>query len=182
MQSVSNPDASSVRKITAEGLSRLDQSSFISVLGDIFEHSPWVAEGAWPFRPFADADALHKRMVEVVRNASRRAQHDLICAHPDLAGKAAIAGEITDASKREQAGSGLGSLTKDEFVRFQELNTAYKAKFGFPFIMAVRGNIKTDIMAGFAERLKNSPDQEFERALGEIAKIAGFRLHELIPG
>ena len=82
MPSVSDPDASSVRKITAEGLSRLNQCSFISVLGDIFEHSPWVAEGAWPFRPFADADALHKRMVEVVRNASRRAQHDLICAHP----------------------------------------------------------------------------------------------------
>jgi len=158
MPSVSNPGASSVRKITAEGLSRLDQSSFISVLGDILEHSPWVAEGTWPFRPFADADALHKRMVEVVRNASRRAQHDLICAHPDLAGKAAIAGEITDASKREQAGSGLGSL------------------------LAVRGSNKTDILAGFAERLKNSPDQEFERALGEIAKIAGFRLHELIPG
>ena len=98
MPPVSTPDASSARKITAEGLPA--SISFISVLGDIFEHSPWVAEGAWPFRPFARADALHKRMVEVVRNASRRAQHDLICAHPDLAGKAAIAGEITDASKR----------------------------------------------------------------------------------
>lgn len=181
MPSVSNPDDSSERKITAEGLSRLDQRSFISILGDIFEHSPWVAEGAWPFRPFADADALHKRMVEVVWNASRRAQQDLICAHPDLAGKAAIAGEITDASKREQAGSGLASLTPDEFARFQELNAAYKAKFGFPFIMAVRGSDKTDILAGFVERLKNSPDQEFDRALGEIAKIAGFRLNELIP-
>ena len=180
MPPVSNSDASSVSKITAEELSRLDQSSFISVLGDIFEYSPWVAEGAWSFRPFADADALHSRMVEVVRNASRRAQYDLICAHPDLAGKAAIADEITDASKREQAGSGLGSLTPDEFERFQELNAAYKAKFGFPFIMAVRGSNKTDILAGFVERLKNSPDQEFDRALGEIAKIAGFRLHELI--
>jgi 2-oxo-4-hydroxy-4-carboxy-5-ureidoimidazoline decarboxylase len=182
MPSVSTPDASSARKITAEGLSRLDESSFISVLGDIFEHSPWVAEGAWPFRPFASADALHKRMVEVVRNASRREQHDLVSAHPDLAGKAAIAGEITEASKREQAGSGLGNLTPDEFVRFQELNAAYKAKFGFPFIMAVRGSNKTDILAGFVERLKNSPDQEFDRALEEIAKIAGFRLHELISG
>ena len=180
MPSTSNPPASSGRKFTAEELSRLDQSSFVSVLGDIFEHSPWVAEGAWSFRPFADTEALHKRMVEVVRSASRRARHDLISAHPDLAGKAAIAGEITDASKREQAGSGLGSLTPDEFARFQELNDAYKAKFGFPFIMAVRGSNKREILAGFVERLKNSPDEEFDRAVGEIAKIAGFRLHELI--
>jgi OHCU decarboxylase len=158
-----------VRKITAEELSRLDQSSFISVMGDIFEHSPWVAESACS-RRFDDTEALRKRMVEVVRNASRRAQHDRICAHPDLAGKAAIAGEITDASKREQSGSGLGSLTPDEFARFQELNAVYKTKFGFPFIMAVRGSNKTDILAGFVERLKNSPDQEFDHGVAEKQK------------
>ena len=167
-------------RITPEELSRMDKSAFIATLGDIFEHSPWVAEGAWPSRPFVDAHELHVRMVEVVRAADRKAQHALICAHPDLAGKAAIAGEITDASKREQAGSGLGQLTPDEFARFQELNAAYKRKFGFPFIMAVRGSHKDLILAGFTERLENSPEAEFERALSEIEKIAQFRLQELL--
>jgi 2-oxo-4-hydroxy-4-carboxy-5-ureidoimidazoline decarboxylase len=119
-------------------------------------------------------------MVEVVRQAGYQAQHDLINAHPDLAGKAAIAGEITDASKREQASSGLGQLTPDEFARFQDLNAAYKKKFGFPFIMAVRGSSKGEILEAFVERLRNTPEEEFDRALGEIEKIARFRLQELV--
>ena len=182
MPSASNAGNESGRGLTPEALSRLDQRSFVSTLGDIFEHSPWVAEGVWRLRPFASADDLHARMVEIVRQAGRQAQHDLINAHPDLAGKAAIAGEITDASKREQAGSGLGQLTPDEFARFQELNAAYKEKFGFPFIMAVRGSGKQEILDAFPERLRNTPDEEFGRALGEIEKIARFRLRELVQG
>ncbi len=182
MPTASDPTNPSRPGLTAEELSRMDESRFVSTLGDIFEHSPWVAEGAWRSRPFASADDLHARMVEVVRQAGRDAQRALINAHPDLAGKAAIAGEITDASKREQAGSGLGQLTPDEFACFQELNAAYKKKFGFPFIMAVRGSDKRKILEAFPERLRNSPDEEFDRALGEIAKIAGFRLHEIVQG
>ena len=166
--------------MTPAELAGLDREAFLAAFGDVFEHSPWVAEGAWKRAPFRSLDPLHAAMVQVLREAGEERQLALIRAHPDLAGKAAIQGELTSASTEEQARSGLSSLTPEEFARFQELNEAYKARFGFPFIMAVRHSNKHAILNGFEERLQNTVEAEKERALSEIGKIARFRLETLI--
>ncbi|MEM6431540.1 MAG: 2-oxo-4-hydroxy-4-carboxy-5-ureidoimidazoline decarboxylase [Deinococcota bacterium] len=166
--------------MTLDDLNTLDQQAFTSTLADIFEHSPWVAENTCPARPFSSVDALHHAMTRAMYNASEQQQLDLICAHPDLAGKAARAGNVTDSSKQEQAGAGLDQLTEDEFARFHDLNTRYQSQFGFPFILAVKGHTKTSILAAFETRLNNSQADEHKTALAEIAKIARFRLEALL--
>lgn len=153
---------------------------FVKTLGGIFEHSPWIAERAWHKRPFASVTAFHQTMCDVVRDASEEKQLELIRAHPDLAGKAALAGDLTDSSKREQAGAGLDRLSAEEYQHFHALNDAYKAKFNFPFILAVKGHTKESILQSFEERLPNSLEAEKARALEEIYKIAGFRLEALL--
>ena len=133
-------------------LNELNQSSrtdFVETLGGIFEHSPWVAEGAFLERPFETLDALHACMVRVVDAAGLDRQLGLIRAHPDLAGKAARAGNLTESSTREQAGAGLDRLTDTEYERFHELNNAYKEKFDFPIILAVKGHTKHSILEAF---------------------------------
>jgi OHCU decarboxylase len=115
-----------------------------------------------------------------MRRASRRRQLALIRAHPDLAGRAAIRAELTAASSAEQAGAGLDQCTRAEFVRFHELNDKYRKQFGFPFILAVKGKSRREILAAFEERLGNSVEAEFEEALTQIARIARFRLDDLI--
>ena len=167
-------------RIRGSELRALDQKAFVARFGDVFEHSPWVAEEAWQAGPFEDLERLREAMIQAVGRAGRERQLALIRAHPDLAGKAAIRGELTDASRREQAGSGLSQLSPEEFARFQELNDGYQRKFGFPFIMAVKHSNKDEILRAFAERLDNAPEQELERALEEIGKIAGYRLAELV--
>jgi 2-oxo-4-hydroxy-4-carboxy-5-ureidoimidazoline decarboxylase len=119
-------------------------------------------------------------MVAAIDAAGREAQLALIRAHPDLAGKAALAGELTQESTSEQKGAGLDALTKDEFARFHELNDAYKERFGFPFILAVRGHDKHSILAAFERRLEHSPEDEIAEALAQIARIGAFRLNDLI--
>lgn len=119
-------------------------------------------------------------MVEVVERAPHERQLELIRAHPDLAGKAARAGDLTSDSKREQAGAGLDDLSEQEFQRFHELNSAYMQTFGFPFILAVKGHDKTSILASFEIRLKNNPEAEIAKALTEVSKIAKFRLDTLL--
>ncbi len=166
--------------MTPSELAGLGRDAFVATFGDVFEHSPWVAEGAWEQGPFHRLDGLHAAMVEVLHEAGEERQLALIRAHPDLAGKAAIQGELTAASTEEQARSGLSSLTPEEFARFQGLNDAYKDRFGIPFIMAVRHSNKDAILNGFEERLRNTPEAERERALAEIGKIARFRLEALI--
>jgi 2-oxo-4-hydroxy-4-carboxy-5-ureidoimidazoline decarboxylase len=166
--------------MTPADLAGLDREAFLAAFGDVFEHSPWVAEGAWKRAPFRSLDSLLAAMLQVLHEAGEERQLALVRAHPDLAGKAAIRGELTAASGEEQARSGLSSLTPAEFARFQELNDAYKAKFGFPFIMAVRHSNKVAILNGFEERLVNTREAELERALSEIGKIARFRLEALI--
>jgi 2-oxo-4-hydroxy-4-carboxy-5-ureidoimidazoline decarboxylase len=161
-------------------LNRLDQEAFTRTLAGIFEHSPWIAEGSWRKRPFASVAELHQAMCDVVRDASEEKQLGLIRAHPDLAGKAALAGDLTDNSKLEQAGAGLDRLTGEEYKYFHELNDAYKQKFNFPFILAVKGHTKESILKSFEERLPNSLEAEKARALEEIYKIAGFRLEALL--
>lgn len=166
--------------LTLRTLNAMPEEAFVQTLGDIFEHSPWVAEGAGPGRPYSSIGVLHDAMCAVVRQAGEERQLQLIRAHPDLAGKAARAGALTEASTGEQRGAGLDRLTDDEYRTFERLNNAYKARFAFPFIIAVRGLDKHDILAAFETRLQNDRDRERQTALDQIARIARFRLNALI--
>lgn len=162
--------------------SALSRSAFIEAFADIYEHSPWVAEKAYELGLDASLDeveTLHQRMAEILLSASHEAQLALINAHPDLAGKAAVRGELTASSTSEQAGAGIHECSAEEFARFTELNDAYKARFGFPFIKAVKGSNRHQILAAFEQRIHNTPEQEFATALAEINKIALFRLQQL---
>ena len=159
--------------------SQLDRSAFVATFGDIYEHSPWVAERAWEAGLASDQDSpagLAAAMGEVLRSASVEHQLEVIRAHPDLAGKAALAGELTDDSTREQAGAGLDQCSPEELARFERLNAAYKAKFGFPFVMAVKGNDRHDILTAFETRLDNDPAEERRTAVEQINRIALLRL------
>lgn len=169
-------------KLRLEHLNQLTRDEFTSLLGSIFEHSPWVAEAAFAYRPFQTVEELHKSMVKSVQTASSEKQLSLIRAHPDLAGKAARAGHLSSSSSKEQAGAGLGNLTDDEYESFHQLNNAYQIKFEFPFILAVKGHNKHSILEAFRTRLKHSRKQELETALVQIAQIAKFRLEDLIDG
>jgi len=160
-------------------LSALPEAEFVTTLGGIFEGSPWIARKIYEKRPFGSLDELHCAMCDAVAGAGVEAQLELIRAHPDLAGKAALAGELTAASSREQAGAGLGSLSEDEYGRFHSLNGRYRACFGFPFILAVRGHSKTSILEAFEARLPNTPEAERVQSLSEIYRIARFRLEAL---
>lgn len=162
--------------------SELNQSEFVSVFGGVYEHSPWVAEQVWNAGLTDQMDEIEKlaaAMAAMVGKTDYQRKLELINAHPDLAGKAAVRGELTVSSTSEQASAGLGDCTEEEFEKFQSYNIAYKEKFGFPFIKAVRNSNRHEILAGFEERLKNDADTEFKAALNEIDKIAAFRLQEL---
>ena len=155
---------------------------FIKAFGGIYEHSPWVAERSWEAgitEKHDEIGVLADLMARIVAVADEEEKRALIKAHPDLAGKAAVHGELTMASASEQSGAGLGDCTAAEYAAFQTYNKAYKNKFGFPFIKAVKNSNRYDILAGFEERLKNTAEQEFQTALAEIDKIARFRLMEL---
>lgn len=157
-------------------VNQMSQAEFVNALGAVFENTPNVAYRVWNQRPFANVAELHQRMVALVKSASRDEQLTLIQAHPDLGTKAKMA----EASVKEQAGVGLTQLSFEEYNRLQSLNQAYKDKFGFPFIVAVKQHTKDSILATFERRLENSLSQEMEQALTEISQIARFRLLELI--
>jgi len=171
------------------GLSTADatEEDFVARYGAVFERSPWVARAAWPRAPFAGVDELHEAMVAAVRAAPRADQLALIRAHPELAGGNPVgaaetaAGELTEASTREQASAGLDRLTAGELERWRALNREYFDRFGFPLVVCVREHTKDSILAWAQERLGNDPDQEVEVALEEIAKIARLRLEEIGP-
>ena len=155
---------------------------FVARFGSVYEHSPWIAEAVYRRRltPAEDRpDGLAAAVGEVLAEAEPDSKLALIRAHPDLAGRAAIAGDLTDASKSEQASAGLDRCTPEEHRRFQELNEAYKSKFGFPFILAVAGKTRHDILAAFEERIANGPEDEFATALDQINRIALLRLRAL---
>lgn len=166
--------------MTLDQLNALDREAFTRALGAVFEHSPWVAERAWPQRPFASLEALHAAMCEAVRQAGPAAQLNLIRAHPQLAGKAAIAGELSADSAREQRGAGLDQCSAEEYLRLTELNAHYQARFGFPYILAVRGHTRTSILADLAARLPNARQAEMLEALRQIERIAALRLADLV--
>ena len=167
---------SGATEVTDAELAALDHAAFLAAFADVFEHSAWIAEGAWIRAPFKSFDALSDALVDVLDAAGPVAAVTLLRAHPDLAGLAALAGDLTADSRAEQKASGLASLTPDELARFTRLNEAYKAKFGFPFVMAVRKSGKDAILAAFDDRLKNDRKAELVRAIAEIKIIAGLRL------
>jgi OHCU decarboxylase len=155
----------------------VDSHDFIARYGAIYEHSPWVAERVAIFAAdIEDKNRLADLMADCVDNADTEKQLVLIRAHPDLAGKLQVAGELTDESTQEQASAGLDQCSKIEYERFQALNDAYKEKFGFPFVMAVRKSNREEILEAFGARLQNDYDAEFETALTEIHKIARLRI------
>jgi 2-oxo-4-hydroxy-4-carboxy-5-ureidoimidazoline decarboxylase len=165
--------------MTLPQLNSTSIEEFVRVVGPVFEHSPWIAEAAWPQRPFASVEAVHAALCETVRGADEEKQLALIRAHPDLVGKLALAGQLTKESTGEQASAGLGNLTPEEVALFQQNNAAYKEKFGFPFVICARLNKKEAILNGFKVRLQNSREQEIQVALTEIFKIAELRLRDL---
>ena len=154
-------------------------------LGGIYEHSTWVAKtllAGGITQVDNDPDHLAQRMKLIVDVASDEAKLTLLRAHPELAGKLAVAGNLTAESTAEQAGAGLDKCSTEEFEQFQRLNTDYTVKFGHPFIIAVRGLSRTDILAAFHNRIGNDPATEFKTALNEVHKIAKFRILELFTG
>ena len=167
-------------KTTIENINSLDAEQFVELLGGVYEHSPWMAERAHSKQPFADVAAMLSAMRETLAVAEKDEQLGLIRAHPDLAGIAAVRGELTVESTSEQAGAGLGDLTEAEFVKFTDLNNRYKERFDFPFIMAVKNATKQQIIAGFKSRIENQPDDEFATALEQINRIASFRIADLV--
>jgi 2-oxo-4-hydroxy-4-carboxy-5-ureidoimidazoline decarboxylase len=154
----------------------MEQAQFVESLGWVFEHSPWVAERAWQRRPFASRDQLWARMNEEVASAAREEQLALLRAHPDLGTRA----KISPRSTVEQAGVGLDRLTAEEHARLMELNERYRAKLGFPFLYAVKGSDKFAILEALGRRIGNSPADEFEEALRQVYRIAGFRLESQV--
>jgi len=167
-------------KYSLAALNELDKKTFVRVIGPVFEQSPWIAEATWPKRPFANRGALHAALCETVAGAGPEKQLALIRAHPDLVGRAALAGTLTRESANEQAGAGLNRLTPEETELFRKNNAAYRAKFGLPFVVCARLNRKEAMLNGFRARLLNSREQEIQTALREIFKIAELRLNDLI--
>jgi 2-oxo-4-hydroxy-4-carboxy-5-ureidoimidazoline decarboxylase len=166
--------------MTLDDVNRLDQADFVRRLGGIIEHSPWIADATWHERPFASVDALHAAMVGALASAPVDTQLAVIRAHPELAGKAAIRGEMTADSIDEQGSAGLTQCSPNEFARLSALNRGYNAKFGFPFIIAVKGLDRATIIERFVARLDNDRATEFNEALAQIARISRLRLAQLL--
>jgi 2-oxo-4-hydroxy-4-carboxy-5-ureidoimidazoline decarboxylase len=162
--------------MTIGELNLLDRVDFVEAVGWIFEDSPWVAERAFDARPFAGLDALHGAMTEQVENATFAERLALLKAHPDLGTRA----RLSPASTEEQAGAGLDSLTPGEFEQLQRLNAAYRSRFGFPFLLAVKGATKQDVLRALQARMESSPEDEFREAVRQVYRIARFRLEDLI--
>jgi 2-oxo-4-hydroxy-4-carboxy-5-ureidoimidazoline decarboxylase len=157
-------------------IDRMDRNQFVQALGEIFERTPTVAAQAWHHRPFSSLDDLHQKMMAIVMGFDRDRKLALARAHPDLGSKVKMA----PSSVQEQAGVGLDRLNSDEYTRFQQLNQAYLAKFGFPFIVAVKNHTKQSILEAFDRRLQNSAEVELATAIEEISQIARFRLLAIV--
>ncbi|MDQ3657546.1 MAG: urate oxidase [Chloroflexota bacterium] len=167
---------------TIGAINALAEDDAVELLGGLFEHSPWIVRDTWPRAPFASVERLHAALCETLRSAPRDRQIALIGAHPDLVGRAALAGTLTRESTAEQQAAGLGpdDLTADDIERFTRSNAEYQARFGFPFVICARANRKASILAGFERRLGNDSDTERRTALAEIERIAWYRLADLV--
>jgi 2-oxo-4-hydroxy-4-carboxy-5-ureidoimidazoline decarboxylase len=161
-------------------VNEMSQAQFVGVFGDIFEHTPAVAEAAWGRRPFPSREALAEAMGDVVRAWPPAQVKKLICAHPDLVGQLARQGGLTATSQHEQAAAGLASLSPAEAAQFDKWNRAYRAKFGFPFVICARLNRKAAIMEAFPRRLEQTEEEEVRTAVEEICQIARLRLEDRV--
>jgi OHCU decarboxylase len=163
-------------------INALNDDDAVELLGGLFEHSPWIVRDTWRRTPFASVEGLHQALCETVQSVAADRQLALIGAHPDLVGRAALAGTLTHESTAEQRAAGLGpdDLTVDDVERFTGYNAEYQARFGLPFVICARDNRKASILAGFERRLGNDPDTERRTALAEIERIAWYRLTDLV--
>lgn len=162
--------------MTLPQINEFSLENFVQALGWVFEDSPWVAEGAWKLRPFASLAALHNAMRQQVEDATPERQLALLRAHPDLGNRV----RMSQASTREQAGAGLNQLTDEEQESLLALNTQYRERFGFPFLLAVKGCSNRDIVEALRRRMHATPESEFREALLQVYRIAWFRLEELV--
>ena len=165
--------------ITLAVLNALSDADYCRHLDGLYEHSPWVVARSAAHRPFTSLAALKYRLARVVREAGADEQLALIRAHPELASRAAVAGDLTDDSKREQGRAGLLHCSPEEFEQLRSLNAQYRDKFGFPFIIAVSGLNRSDIISAMAKRILNSRDEELAEALLQVDRIAQIRLAAL---
>ncbi|WP_049736084.1 2-oxo-4-hydroxy-4-carboxy-5-ureidoimidazoline decarboxylase [Rhizobium ecuadorense] len=162
----------------------LSREDFVSRFGGVFEHSPFIAERAYDAGSVTEpltASGVHAALAAVFRAASPEERLGVLRAHPDLAGRLAVSGELTEDSRKEQSGAGLDRLSPAEHARFTELNSAYVEKYGFPFIIAVKGLGKEDILEAFETRIGNRRDEEFSTATAQVEKIALLRLTSMLP-
>ncbi len=166
--------------ISLAAVNSMSDCAFTATFGGIAEHAQWVAEGAANARPFEDLNAMTHAFHAAIMAAGDEAKLALLNAHPDLAGKAAINGDLTDHSTAEQAGAGLDSLSQEEYDRFTAYNEAYKRRNGFPFILAVKNASKQDILDAFARRANNDAREEFTEALRQVCRIVGFRIEATV--
>jgi 2-oxo-4-hydroxy-4-carboxy-5-ureidoimidazoline decarboxylase len=162
--------------MTIAELNALDRADFVDAVGWVFEHSPWVAERVFDARPFTGLDALHAAMTDQVERATFTERLALLQSHPDLGARA----RLSSASTAEQAGAGLDSLTPGEFEQLYRLNTVYRSRFGFPFLLAVKGSTKHDILRALQARMESTPEDEYREALRQVYRIARFRLEGII--
>ena len=155
---------------------KLSKSEFISAFGNIFEKTEWIAEKCYESKPYNNLNELISKMMEIFENTNKEKHLEILNSHPDLAVKK----KLTNDSKNEQKSANLNQCTNEEFVEFKKLNEEYKKKFGFPFIIAVKGKNKEEILNNFRQRITNNINTEFEEAKKQVKKIAGFRLSEII--
>jgi 2-oxo-4-hydroxy-4-carboxy-5-ureidoimidazoline decarboxylase len=168
--------------VTLADLNQMAPAAFTAAIGETFELAPWVAEAAAAKRPFSTVTDLHAAMMGAVRAAPRQTQLAFLGGHPDLAGKAARAGAVTEDSRHEQASVGLDTLSEEEFARFHRLNDAYKTRFGFPFIVCVRRHTRDSILQQYERRVAHDPATEFTAALQEIFYITRLRVAAKVKG
>lgn len=166
--------------LTVHAINALEREAFVAALGWVVEGSPWVAQAAWQARPFRDRAALHAAMVDALVAAPDDRQLAVVRAHPDLAGRAAIAGDLTAESIREQASAGLDRLTPHQYAEFNRLNQAYARRFGFPFVICVREHDQASILRSFSMRLQNDAATELRTAVAEVGKIVVLRLADAV--
>jgi 2-oxo-4-hydroxy-4-carboxy-5-ureidoimidazoline decarboxylase len=170
----------SMPRISLAELNTFSREAFVDHLGAIYEHSSWIAEGTWPSRPFASVDDLRAKLDATLKAAPPQARLELIKAHPDLAGRLARAGQLTNESTQEQQSAGLDRMTAGEAAEFDRLNAAYLDQFGFPFVICARLNDRSTILQAFRRRLTHTREEEIATALAEIHQIAGLRLAQIV--
>ena len=157
-------------------VNKLNKSDFISIFGNVFEKTEWIAQKSYDSKPYKNFEELFSKMVEIFENSNKESHIKILNAHPDLA----IGKRLTEDSKNEQQNASLNQCTNEEFLEFKKLNEEYKKKFGFPFITAVKGKNKEEILNSFRQRITNNINFEFEEAKKQVKKIANFRLSEII--